>query len=189
MNRGDAAAATWIVRGDETLPQLVHSIETGPRLRYKYAPPTFADEVGLTSDKYIVLNNTVSHLPLALSFQPLSFARWQLMSQMERGIKSQQEDLGFSDNDVDEVRRLIADTKTSLLAVTMLASVLHLLFEFLAFKSDVEFWKKNTSLRGLSTRSIVVDLISQIVVLARGGRAERPVVLVVEEDRVPTLQK
>mmetsp|Transcript_25531 Transcript_25531/g.76645 ORF Transcript_25531/g.76645 Transcript_25531/m.76645 type:complete len:385 (+) Transcript_25531:41-1195(+) len=138
----------------------------GGIVEYKYAPPTFADEVGLMSDKYIVLNNTVSHLPLALSFQPLSFARWQLMSQMERGIKSQQEDLGFSDNDVDEVRRLIADTKTSLLAVTMLASVLHLLFEFLAFKSDVEFWKKNTSLRGLSTRSIVVDLISQIVVLA-----------------------
>lgn len=48
----------------------------------------------------------------------------------------------------------------------MLASVLHLLFEFLAFKSDVEFWQKNTSLRGLSARSVVVDLFSQIVVLA-----------------------
>ena len=83
------------------------------------------------------------------------------------------------------MRRLIADTKTWLLAVTMLASVLHLLFEFLAFKSDVDFWRKNTSLRGLSVpggaetwrarrgahappqaRSVVVDLLSQIGVLA-----------------------
>ena len=85
---------------------------------------------------------------------------------MEEGLKAQQEDFGFSENDIDEVRRLIADTKTWLLAVTMLASVLHLLFEFLAFKSDVDFWKNNKSLRGLSARSVVVDLISQIVVLA-----------------------
>ena len=113
-----------------------------------------------------VVNSTVDALPLSLNFQPLSFARWQLIARMEEGLKAQQEDFGFSENDIDEVRRLIADTKTWLLAVTMLASVLHLLFEFLAFKSDVDFWKNNKSLRGLSARSVVVDLISQIVVLA-----------------------
>ena len=133
---------------------------------YKYAPPTYADEIGLTSDKYLVVNSTVDALPLSINFQPLSFARWQLIARMEEGLKAQQEDFGFSENDIDEVRRLIADTKTWLLAVTMLASVLHLLFEFLAFKSDVDFWKNNKSLRGLSARSVVVDLISQIVVLA-----------------------
>ena len=138
----------------------------GGAVVYKYAPPTYADEIGLTSDKYLVVNSTVDALPLSLNFQPLSFARWQLIARMEEGLKAQQEDFGFSENDIDEVRRLIADTKTWLLAVTMLASVLHLLFEFLAFKSDVDFWKNNKSLRGLSARSVVVDLISQIVVLA-----------------------
>ena len=138
----------------------------GGSVVYKYAPPTYADEIGLTSDKYLVVNSTVDALPLSINFQPLSFARWQLIARMEEGLKAQQEDFGFSENDIDEVRRLIADTKTWLLAVTMLASVLHLLFEFLAFKSDVDFWKNNKSLRGLSARSVVVDLISQIVVLA-----------------------
>ncbi|EGB10065.1 hypothetical protein AURANDRAFT_23002 [Aureococcus anophagefferens] len=132
----------------------------------KYAPPTYADEIGLTSDKYVLVNDTIDALPLALSFAPLSFARWQLIARMEEGLQDQKEDFGFTDNDIDDVRRLIADTQTWLLAVTMLASVLHLLFEFLAFKSDVEFWQKNTSLRGLSARSVVVDLFSQIVVLA-----------------------
>jgi len=37
----------------------------------------------------------------------------------------------------------VSDTSVYLLAVTLLASVLHLLFEFLAFKSDVQFWRKN----------------------------------------------
>ena len=123
---------------------------------YKYAPPTYADEIGLTSDKYLVVNSTVDALPLSLNFQPLSFARWQLIARMEEGLKAQQEDFGFSENDIDEVRRLIADTKTWLLAVTMLASVLHLLFEFLAFKSDVDFWKNNKSMKGLSFRSYVL---------------------------------
>jgi hypothetical protein len=52
-----------------------------------------------------------------------------------------------------------------MLAVTLLASVLHLLFEFLAFQSDIAFWSNNTSLAGLSTRSLIADLASQFVVV------------------------
>ena len=60
--------------------------------------------------------------------------------------------------------RLISDTSIYLLAVTMLASSLHLLFEFLAFKSDINFWQENKSLAGLSVRALVTDLVSQIIV-------------------------
>lgn len=42
--------------------------------------------------------------------------------------------------------------------------MLHLLFEFLAFQSDINFWKENKSLAGLSTRALITDLISQIVI-------------------------
>jgi hypothetical protein len=61
-------------------------------------------------------------------------------------------------------RRLISETSLSLLGLTMLASMLHLLFEFLAFQSDITFWKENKSLAGLSTRTLVTDLVSQIIV-------------------------
>ena len=37
---------------------------------------------------------------------------------------------------------------TYLSGVTMLASSLHLLFEFLAFQSDIAFWSGNKSLAG-----------------------------------------
>ena len=46
----------------------------------------------------------------------------------------------------------------------MVASLLHLLFEFLAFKSDIEFWKDNKSLAGLSARSVISELFSQMVI-------------------------
>lgn len=126
----------------------------------------YSDEIGLTSDKYVPLNASLSTLPLKLGFSPMSFGRWQLIARMEDSLRTQQRDFGFSDNDIDDVRRLIADTQTWLLAVTIVASALHLLFEFLAFKSDIEFWRNNKSLQGLSARSVIVDLISQCVVLA-----------------------
>lgn len=60
--------------------------------------------------------------------------------------------------------RLISDTSIYLLGVTILASTLHLLFEFLAFQSDIAFWQHNTSLAGLSVRSLITDLLSQIII-------------------------
>jgi len=46
-----------------------------------------------------------------------------------------------------------------------LASTLHLLFEFLTFKNDVEFWKGNTDLTGLSVRALFMDFFSQTIIL------------------------
>lgn len=37
--------------------------------------------------------------------------------------------------------------------------------QFLAFKSDVDFWRKNKSLRGLSVRALFVDVVFQTVIL------------------------
>jgi hypothetical protein len=53
----------------------------------------------------------------------------------------------------------------TLLAVTMLASALHLLFEFLTFQSEVTFWNNNKDLTGLSVRSLFLDAMGQAVIL------------------------
>lgn len=60
---------------------------------------------------------------------------------------------------------LIADTNITLLAITMLASALHLLFEFLTFKSEVNFWRENKDLTGLSVRALFLDVIGQTIIL------------------------
>ncbi|GMI41096.1 hypothetical protein TrCOL_g12437 [Triparma columacea] len=80
-------------------------------------------------------------------------------------VMSSQSELGFADEDIDDVRRLIADTSMSYLGLTVLASILHLLFECLSFKEDVDFWRSNDSLRGLSVRQLVSDFTCQAVIL------------------------
>jgi hypothetical protein len=110
-----------------------------------YTPAIHVDEIGLTSEKYIPVNGTTTSLPLRISFDRsdmehhtrattataggISPARWRLLSHLSQAIESQQQ-LGFDKSDIDDVRRLIADTNVMLLSITMLASALHLLFEY-----------------------------------------------------------
>lgn len=148
---------------------------------YSYTGNIHVDEIGLTSDRYIPVNETVTSLPLRISFHRsdmedtsttattataggISPARWRLLSRLSAGIESQKK-LGFEQSDIDDLRRLIADTDILLLSITMLASALHLLFEFLTFKSEVSFWQSNTDLTGLSVRSLFLDVAGQTVIL------------------------
>ena len=42
--------------------------------------------------------------------------------------------------------------------------VLHTLFDFLAFKNDISFWKNNKSMKGLSLGSMLLNLFFQTVI-------------------------
>ncbi|KAL3908242.1 MAG: hypothetical protein SGARI_003152, partial [Bacillariaceae sp.] len=144
-------------------------------------PVLHVDEMGMTSDKYIPLNETVKALPLRISFDRsdmaddtqkattataggISPARWRLLTHLSRSLESQRE-LGFEQSDIDDLRRLIADTNVALLGITVLASALHLLFEFLTFKNEVSFWQNNSDLTGLSVRSLFLDMIGQFIIV------------------------
>jgi hypothetical protein len=147
-----------------------------------HLPALHVDEIGLTSEKYIPVNGTVSSLPLRITFDRsdmkdehhvhattataggISPARWRLLTHLSKSIESQKQ-LGFEQSDIDDLRRLIADTNVTLLAITMLASALHLLFEFLTFKNEVSFWRNNTDLTGLSVRSLFLDMIGQVIIV------------------------
>ncbi|OQR92163.1 cleft lip and palate transmembrane family protein [Achlya hypogyna] len=130
---------------------------------WKYLPVMFVDEMGLTAEKLVALNRSVTTLPLQLTYEPMSYARWQMMLTFGSALR-QQKDLGFGEDDLDQMRSLIADTNPYLLAVTMTVSLLHMLFDWLAFKSDISFWQENQSLVGISVRSMVISFFSQIII-------------------------
>jgi hypothetical protein len=145
-----------------------------------FIPALHVDEMGLTSEKYIPVNETITTLPVRISFDRsdvahpaaswtsvaggMSPARWRLLTHLSEAIEKQKQ-LGFEQQDIDDVKRLIADTNVLLLSITLLASALHLVFEFLTFKSDISFWKTNKDLTGLSVRSLFLDMIGQTIIL------------------------
>jgi hypothetical protein len=143
-------------------------------------PSLHVDEIGLTSEKYLPVNTTLTAVPLRINVDRsdvedtkhqttataggMSPARWRLLSHLSDALESQKQ-LGFEQSDIDDLRRLIADTNIMLLAITILASALHLLFEFLTFKNEVTFWRDNKDLTGLSVRSLFLDMMGQVIIL------------------------
>lgn len=64
----------------------------------------------------------------------------------------------------DEYKRIWIETDPILFSVTMVVSVLHLLFEALAFKADVSFWQGKSDLNGISVKSLYLQLGMSFVV-------------------------
>eukprot|EP00957_Ditylum_brightwellii_P040662 3077419-Ditylum_brightwellii.AAC.1 len=89
-----------------------------------YLPSLYVQEIGLTSEKYIHVNDTVTSVPLRIGFDRsidedgsdggLTPARWRLLRHFTTALEAQSE-LGFDQSDIDDLRRLIADTNVTLL--------------------------------------------------------------------------
>ena len=56
----------------------------------------------------------------------------------------------LQEKDTDEVKGIFADTNMVLLMVTFGVSAIHLLFDFLAFKNDISFWRGKTNMVSFS---------------------------------------
>ena len=56
------------------------------------------------------------------------------------------------------------ETDKILLAVTGVVSLLHSVFEILAFKNDIQFWNGKDSMEGISIKSLYFGLAQQIII-------------------------
>lgn len=66
--------------------------------------------------------------------------------------------------DMDELKRMFLETDPILLSVTIIVSLLHTIFEMLAFKNDISFWKSKDSMEGISVRTLYTQTFSSIII-------------------------
>ena len=94
---------------------------------------------------------------------------------------------GDAHAEFDEIKRMFSETSPILLGVTMIVSILHSLFEFLAFKNgqfimfyvsvysetllkscfwfiDIAHWKDIKEMTGVSVRTIFLNIFFQLVI-------------------------
>lgn len=55
-----------------------------------------------------------------------------------------------SDSDYDEYKRIYLETNYWLFGVTCVVTFFHTIFEFMAVKSDIEFWNGKENVQGIS---------------------------------------
>ncbi|KAJ8765303.1 hypothetical protein K2173_012000 [Erythroxylum novogranatense] len=129
-----------------------------------YFPTVFFNEFWLLRDKLIPINATVSELPINLEVSPISMTKWQLFLQIDQSLQIQRSYGSMVDGEADELKRVFLEGNPYLLGITMIVSIFHSVFDFLAFKNDIQFWNKNKSMEGLSAKSVVVNFICQLIV-------------------------
>lgn len=74
-----------------------------------------------------------------------------------------QKEFGASnDGDADELKRVLLEGNPYFLAITFVVSLLHSVFDVLAFKNDIGFWRNKKSVEGLSVRTVVINCFCQV---------------------------
>merc|ERR1719481_568790 len=69
------------------------------------------------------------------------------------------------DQDQDSIKEAFLETNIYILALTFVVSIVHSVFEFLAFKNDIQFWKDKKTMEGLSVRSVFFNVFQNIIVV------------------------
>ncbi|KAL1463190.1 hypothetical protein WDU94_014967 [Cyamophila willieti] len=109
------------------------------------------------------IEKSTNEVEVNLKYSPISYGKLRLMLHVEASFKNIQQ-MGFSDKEIDDVKSMFADTHLYVFLTTIVVSFVHLLFDFLAFKNDVSFWKNRKNTVGISIRSVMWRTFSQIVV-------------------------
>ncbi|KAK7812708.1 hypothetical protein U0070_011098 [Myodes glareolus] len=148
-----------------SLPADVHRymkmIQLGKTVHY--LPILFIDQLSNRVKDLMVINRSTTELPLTVSYDKISLGRLRFWIHMQDAVYSLQQ-FGFSEKDADEVKGIFVDTNLYLLALTFFVAAFHLLFDFLAFKNDISFWKKKKSMIGMSTKAVLWRCFSTVVI-------------------------
>lgn len=129
-----------------------------------YLPVLYFNEFWLMKEHLVMINSTVKQLNLSITYDPISMWKWQMQSQMDQSL-AMQESMGGVEGERENFKRMLVETSPYLLALTFFVSVLRSVFDFLAFKNDISFWKQNKSVVGISVRTIMVNCFCQLIVL------------------------
>ncbi|TRY79311.1 hypothetical protein TCAL_02002 [Tigriopus californicus] len=143
-------------------PEIYYLMRQGPDKKH-YLPILYIDELSLRIRDLREVNATDPSSTVAFKYRPISLGKLRLFLQFTSALSSMVQ-LGFTFKDIDEVKGIFADTNLVLLLVTFSVSAVHMLFDFLAFKNDISFWRNKKSMVGLSIRTLLWRAFSQVIV-------------------------
>lgn len=131
-----------------------------------YGPAIHINNFWVIRDHLLEVNATTAAQPFELTLKvlPITALKMSMYQQFEQTMKSQR-DMGLaSEESADETKRIFLDTNPYLLALTGLVTLLHMLFEYLAFANDIKFWRGRKDFKGLSLRTVAMNCYFQTII-------------------------
>jgi hypothetical protein len=130
----------------------------------RFLPILFVHDMYNFGDDFVPLDGVAAPtLPVTITYAPQTLLRYQWMIDLSSAFMKGDNPL-IAKEDGEDMRRMFLDTHPYLLYATSLVSLLHIVFDILAFKNDISFWRQRKSFEGLSLRYLFASTLSQIVV-------------------------
>ncbi|EAN34389.2 Cleft lip and palate transmembrane protein 1 (CLPTM1) family protein [Theileria parva strain Muguga] len=109
----------------------------------------------------VVDENVDVELEILINFSICSPMYYMFISQM-----SMNKNVFGIDNskEMDTIKKMLLNTSPYYLVFSLVFILLHSIFSMFAFKNDIQFWIKNKSMEGLSTITLIINLVSEIII-------------------------
>ena len=118
----------------------------------RYSPHFYVEQFSLLRKHAHPLSNDLQkpHPYLRVKFKPISVGRHRMTAQVSQLFGLLEEQLGEAlnmESDLDEIRELLSDERIYRFMLMQIIGLLHVLFDVLAFRSDIGFWKGRETMR------------------------------------------
>lgn len=139
-----------------------------------YYPVFFLNTFWQLRSHMTELNETVKSVPLNINFYNMANWKYSILASMDEGMKQQQSAAAFGTSnpnpaggdgsEFEKFKEILLDSNPYLLGTTFIVSILHMIFEGLAFKNDISHWRKKKDNVGTSVRTIITNVFMQLVI-------------------------
>lgn len=139
-----------------------------------YYPVFFLNTFWQLRSHMTELNETVKSVPLNINFYNMANWKYSILASMEEGVKQQQNAAAFGTSnpnpaggdgsEFEKFKEILLDSNPWLLGTTFVVSILHMIFEALAFKNDISHWRKKKDNVGASVRTIITNVFMQLII-------------------------
>ncbi|XP_068682325.1 putative lipid scramblase CLPTM1 [Montipora foliosa] len=150
------------------VPQPLDEFITFENITAKYFPVLYLNNYWNLASEYMPINETTKMLDLHLTYSPISLFKWQMYESQrvrQKWFSVLGDEPEQTEEEQDSIKRTLVETNPYLLGVTMIVTLVHTVFEFLAFKNDIQFWRSRKTLEGLSVRSVFFNVFQSVIVL------------------------
>ena len=137
-----------------------------------YYPTVYVNTFWQLRTHMTELNSTVETLPIHISLNNFASWKFSILASIDEGMKLNAQKAargetvgpGADGAEFEQFKNILLDSNIYLLGTTFFVSILHMIFEGMAFKNDVSHWRKKKDNIGTSLRTILANVIMQFVI-------------------------
>ncbi|KAL1999305.1 hypothetical protein VTN02DRAFT_4713 [Thermoascus thermophilus] len=137
-----------------------------------YYPIVFLNTFWQLRSHMTELNSTVETLPLRITLNNMKNWKFSFVASIDENVKQNARQAatggpmpaGGDGSEFETFKEILLDTNIYLLTTTGIVSILHMVFETLAFKNDISHWRKKKDVVGTSVRTILANVFMQTII-------------------------